>query len=289
MSNAAYNPGLRRLAVLTAAATLLLILAGGFVTTTDTGDTMRDWPKSWGRIEGGAWVEWIHRALAAVVGVLVLLLAVRLQRTDPRRWLRALGWIAFAAVVVQALLGGLRVHQYAPVTVAIVHATFAQVVFGAVIAVALFVSGRWRNAEANEEVAAARRVALATTILVFLQLVAGAVTRHTGSGLAVHLVNAGLVFVAGSMLASRLMATPLRRGAQHLSGLLLAQIVLGFITLAITRGGGYVASTQTPPIQVVLVTLHVALGAAFLAGSLVLTLRCYRAALPAPALELART
>src|SRR6185503_16488315 len=100
---------LRVLAALTAGMTLVLILAGGFVTTTGTGDTIPDWPRSWGMKMGGGWlVEWTHRAAAGLVAVLVTILAVRLQLKEPRLWIRRIGWIAFGAVIVQALIGGLR-------------------------------------------------------------------------------------------------------------------------------------------------------------------------------------
>ncbi len=268
---------IRSTAVLTAAATLLLILAGGFVTTTRTGDTIPGWPKSWGRMEAGWPVEWTHRAVAGVVILLAAVLAVRFRLGEPRPWVRRLAYLALAAVTVQALLGGLRVHQYWPEAVAIIHATFAQVVFCIMVSLALFVSDAWRRAGPDPRAAEARSLGAAATLLAFVQLVAGAVTRHTGAGLAVHVGNAILVFLAASLFASRLVLTPLRQGALLLVGLLGAQIVLGLVTLAITQGA-FVRSIQAPPAQVVLVTAHVALGAAVLAATLLLALRCHRAA-----------
>ena len=122
------NKALRTYAALTAAMVVVLLLAGGLVTTTKTGDTIPTWPHWRGKIEGGTWVEWSHRALAGVVGLMVLGLALWVKR--------ALGWVALAGVVVQALIGGLRI--YVPkALVSIVHTTFAQLVFCAVMAVAL--------------------------------------------------------------------------------------------------------------------------------------------------------
>jgi heme A synthase len=256
----------KRMAVLAAGMTLLLILAGGFVTTTRTGDSISGWPFLWGKLEPGFPVEWAHRAVAMVVWLVVGALAIWLRRP--------LGWAAFGAVSVQALIGGLRIAQYAPVAVAIVHAIFAQVVF--CIMVSLAFAGGTTTTEGS------RGLGVAATGAAFLQLVAGAVTRHTGAGLAVHLAGAGLVLVLGVVFASRLALTPLRRGAFVLLALLGGQIALGIGAWAITAGG-FVRSHESPVHQIVTVTAHVAGGALVLATMLVLTLRCR----PQPELNLA--
>ena len=65
--------------------TLALILAGSFVTTTKTGDTIPTWPATWGRTEAPGWfVEASHRYVAAAVGLLVLSLVLWLQRAESR-------------------------------------------------------------------------------------------------------------------------------------------------------------------------------------------------------------
>lgn len=268
------NNSIQRFAVLTAGMTLALILAGGLVTTTRTGDTIPTWPASWGRMEVGWPVEWTHRAFAGAVAILVTILAVWLQRREPRLWVRAIGWTAFAAVVLQALIGGLRIHM-PRAAVAIVHACFGQLVFCAMVATALFVSEAWGRAAPDESTAGARKLGAVTTVLAFLQLVAGAVTRHTGAVLAVHLAGAGLVLLLVSLFASRLMLTPLRTGARLLLAILGLQMVLGIATWAITAGG-FVRSPQAPLVQVLAVSAHVAVGAALLATSLAVTLMCHR-------------
>jgi cytochrome c oxidase assembly protein subunit 15 len=281
--------GVRRFAALTAAMTLALILAGGFVTTTRTGDTIPTWPKSWGQFEGGWWVEWSHRALAGTVALLVAGLAVLLHLRETRPRVRRIGWVALGAVVLQALIGGLRIHTVAPVPVAIVHACFGQLVFCAMVAVALFVSETWRRTRLDETAAAARRMGMVATCFAFLQLVAGAVTRHTGAGLAVHLAGAGGVLLFVSLFASRLMMTPLKRGAQLLMAVLGIQLLLGAATWAITAAG-FERSHQSPLYQIVTISAHVAVGASLLATSLGVTLMCHRGAdAPAPAaIEAAR-
>lgn len=269
------NNGVRRFAALTAAMTLVLILAGGFVTTTRTGDTIPTWPKSWGHFEGGWWVEWTHRAVAGTLALMVAGLAVWLQFREPRPWVHRIGWIAFAAVVLQALIGGLRIYTVAPVPVAIVHACFGQLVFCAMVAVALFVSRTWTATPLDESAVSAGRIGTVATFFAFLQLVAGAVTRHTGAGLVVHLAGAGGVLLFVALFASRLMLSPLKRGAQLLVAILGLQLLLGLATWAITSGG-FQRSHESPLVSIVTISAHVAVGAALLATSLGATLMCHR-------------
>jgi cytochrome c oxidase assembly protein subunit 15 len=289
------NPRLRRLATATAAATLALVLAGGFVTTTRTGDTIPTWPVTWGRLEAPGWViEASHRWIAALVAVLAAATAV-LARADVRPFVRKLAGVALAGVLVQALIGGLRIftdRQGFPVPkapVAIVHACFGQAVFCAVVAIALAVSRTWERTLPDEAARAARKLGVVTTVFAFLQLVAGAVTRHTGAGLVVHLVGAGLVLLHVALLASRLLATSLRGPARIMSALLGVQILLGIGTWALTSGG-FVRSHDAPLVGVLTISAHVAVGAALLASCLCVAMLCGRgtSAAPAPVLEAAR-
>jgi cytochrome c oxidase assembly protein subunit 15 len=278
--------GIRRLAAGTAALTLVLILAGGFVTTTRTGDTIPTWPKSWGRFEGGWWVEWTHRAVAGAVALLVTALAVQIQLRERRGWVRVLGWVAFGAVVAQALLGGLRIYTASRAAVAIVHASFGQLVFCVMVALALVMSQAWVRIPAEGSAHRARWLGALTTLFAFLQLVAGAVTRHTGGGFPVHLLGAGIVLVVATVFASRLVLSPLRKGAWGLLALLGLQIGLGLATWAITARG-FVRSHESPLLEIVTISAHVGVGAALLGTSAGLTLMCRRGAARGPALEVA--
>jgi cytochrome c oxidase assembly protein subunit 15 len=267
---------------------LVLILAGSFVTTTKTGDTIPTWPATWGRTEAPGWfVEASHRYVAAAVGLLVLSLVLWLQRAESRPWVRRIGWLALGGVLLQAVIGGVRIfadrHDFVlpKVPVAIVHACFGQLVFCCVVAVALFVSEAWRRTPAEETLTGARNLGIVTTGFAFLQLVAGAVTRHTGAVLLVHLVGAGLVLLHVSLFASRLMMTPLRKGANLLVALLGVQLVLGGATWAI-KASGFERSHHAPLLQILTIGAHVALGAALLAATLAMTLMCHRGRVPAP-------
>lgn len=264
------NKALRIYAALTAAMVVVLLLAGGLVTTTKTGDTISTWPHWRGKIHGGTWVEASHRILAAVVALMVFGVALAARRGSSAR----LAWVAFAGVLAQALLGGLRIfadHEawqaWKPV-VAVVHAVFAQVVFCAVVAVALIQSKAWSLRGSGD----ARGLGAVATLACLLQLIAGAVARHFGFGLEIHALGAVVVLVAASLFASKLLGTPLRRGAWLLTGVLGFQICLGLFTWILTRVEAFERSPDAPLFTLAIVSLHVATGAALLASCLGLTL-----------------
>ena len=131
-------PGLHRFAVFTAAATLCLIVAGGLVTSTESGLSVPDWPTTYGqnmftfplsKMVGGIRFEHTHRLIASGVGMLTVVLAIWLARREPRRWVRRLGYFALGAVVAQGLLGGLTVLLFLPPAVSVAHACLAQTFF----------------------------------------------------------------------------------------------------------------------------------------------------------------
>ena len=270
----------RRLAVVAAGATVLLILAGGFVTSTGSQDSIPTWPLSWGRIVpvgagAEAWIEQIHRYLAGTVGLLVGALMIWLRKTEDRAWVRRWAYAAFGAVVLQALIGGFHILKDTPAASAIVHAVFGQVVFGSLVALSVFLSPAWKRSDADPAAGEATRIGAMTVGFAFLQLIAGAVTRHTGAGIAVHLVGAVLVLLHATLFSSRLMTTSLRAGGHFLMFLLAVQVLLGLTSWSATAGGA-TRSLQVPASHLITVTSHVAVGALVLATSLALTLKCWK-------------
>ena len=197
MNRTNHNPWLHRFALLTTLATLGLIGLGGLVTSHGAGMAVPDWPTSYGYNmfalpfqfwKGGAFFEHTHRLLASGIGLLTTVLAVWLWRKEARRWLRWLGVAAFFGVVLQGVLGGLRVVLFKD-EIGIFHAALAQLFFVLVSVIALFTSKWWQeeNAECRMQNAesALRRLFLFTTILIFLQLLLGATMRHQHAGLAI--------------------------------------------------------------------------------------------------------
>ena len=281
---------LHRFALLTAGATFVLIFAGGLVTSTGAGLAVPDWPTTfgynmflypWSKMVGGIFYEHSHRLVGSVVGLLTLTLTLLLWIQEPRKWLRWLGVIALGAVIAQGVLGGLRVVLLQE-TLAILHASFAQAFFALTVSLVLFTSQEWR--EKSEKIQAAdagrlRRLSLLTTTFIYLQLISGAVLRHTGLRLDAHLLLAALVTIHGLLLTVQILRghsdqPKLVRPVAILGGLLILQLALGlgsylgkFTTLGVAL---------TPLTVVAITTSHVVTGALMLATSLVLTLRVYR-------------
>jgi len=101
-------------------------------------------------------------------------------------WLRVLGVTAFAAVIIQGILGGLRVTQLKD-ELGIFHATLAQLFFLLICSIALFQTDFWRLLPVQAE-ADARHFRLfftVTTCLILAQLILGATMRHQHAGLAI--------------------------------------------------------------------------------------------------------
>ncbi len=188
-----YNRALHFLALFTAFCTFLLIIAGGLVTSTGSGLAVPDWPLSYGQLMppmvGGIFYEHGHRMIATFVGLLTTILALWLWRKETRRWMKVLGFIALAAVIVQGTLGGLTVLFLLPTAISVSHATLAQSFFSLLSGIALFTSRWWIEKQPPQETESMllpmRGITLFATGAVFVQLILGALMRHTHSGLAV--------------------------------------------------------------------------------------------------------
>src|SRR5712671_18457 len=185
---------LHKFARYVAASTVLLILAGSFVTSTDSGLSVPDWPTTYGwnmftfppsKWVGGILYEHGHRLIASTVGFLTILLAAWLSVVDPRRWMKRLGAAALGAVILQGALGGLTVLFFLPAAISTTHAGLAEIFFCMTVAMALFTSPAWLRPGEPVDDAMLRRVATTTTAIIYLQILVGAVMRHTDAGLAI--------------------------------------------------------------------------------------------------------
>ena len=172
----------------TVAATLLLICSGGMVTSKNAGLAVPDWPTTFGynmflfpasKWVGGILFEHTHRLIASTVGFLTLVLAGWLWRTESRRWVRLLGLTAVGAVILQGVLGGVRVTLLED-EIGIFHACLAQAFLSLLVVIALVTSQTWRQANslASANAQKLRALALATTAIIYIQLALGATMRH---------------------------------------------------------------------------------------------------------------
>lgn len=189
------RPWLHRYAVLTAVATLGLIGLGGLVTSHGAGMAVPDWPTTYGynmflfpvsQWIGGVFYEHTHRLYASLIGFMTIILAVWLQMRCPDRRLARLGWFALGLVVVQGVLGGLRVNLMKD-QIGVIHAALAQAFLVLLGLIALWTSPRWRDWSTTRTLrdGAVYYWVGATTLLIFVQLLLGATMRHQHAGLAV--------------------------------------------------------------------------------------------------------
>jgi cytochrome c oxidase assembly protein subunit 15 len=251
------------------------------------------------KMVGGIFYEHTHRLIASTVGLLIIVLALWLRRAEPRAWVRRLGYLALAAVIVQGLLGGLTVLLLLPDAISISHAGLAQLVFCLTVTIALVTSRGWTAVDLQSpDDRGLRRVAVATTAAVYVQILVGATMRHTDAGLAIpdfplafgrlvpphwdariavhftHRVGAVLVAAFVAATAGRILARHGGRGRLRAPALLL----LTLVAVQITLGALTVLSGRQPLIN----SLHVITGGLVLVTSLVLTLRAHRVRFGAP-------
>ena len=235
---------------------------------------------------GGIFYEHGHRMIASFVGLLTIVLAAWLWRAESRRWVRNVGFVAVGAVIAQGLLGGLTVLLLLPTSVSVGHACLAQLFFTMTVSLAFVTSPSWRKLSLNpagpDDADLGRpslsQLCLITNVAIFVQLLLGAAFRHKGTGIIPHLVGAGVVAVVIVWLLVRVTMRRqgwprIQRWALLLNGMVMLQLVLG--------AGAYwirVATQDAPqpmPPMVMLTVAHVALGAALLAASVLLTIQVH--------------
>ncbi len=180
-----------------ATASVALICSGGLVTSHEAGMTVPDWPNSFGynmflfpvsHWVGGVFFEHTHRLLASLVGLLTLVFCALTFAVERRRWVKTLALCAVGAVILQGVLGGLRVTQHNDL-LGLFHGCLAQSFVSLAAVIALVTSRLWSRDEApfaDRRLGVFRGAALAVTGMVFVQLVLGAAMRHSHAGLAIH-------------------------------------------------------------------------------------------------------
>lgn len=315
-----YQPGLAWFAALGSAWVFVLVALGAFTTSIGAGMAFADWPLSNGSVNPHGWLEEIdkfaehsHRLSGTMMGLITLILAIWLHRREDRAWLRRLGWFAVGLVVLQGVVGGLRVlldqrHVELVNTsvgrlFAMLHAFLAQAFACTLIALAVACTRAW--IERNAGLAAApsdrvRRLGRWCVTLLFMQLIIAAVVRHSFAGLAIPTFpfsspEHGLLPVTWNFpvviqLAHRIMAAVIggmillfghflwrERAASPLlraSGVLL----VGLIALQITLGAQIIWTGR----GVLMTTGHVVTGALTLALTFLVTFVLHRDAFATP-------
>jgi cytochrome c oxidase assembly protein subunit 15 len=277
-----------------------LFVFGGSVTTLRAGMAVQGWWNAEGHFmpffpiakwfrDVNTFVEHTHREFGIVLGLIMLAACVVTWSKDERRAARWLVIAATAAISFQGWLGGMRVKLDSP-ELAFVHGSFAQLVFSFLGAVWIHQSIAWRSSKlaATSSTSSLRRLAIVTSIAVYLQIGFGAWYRHalrTGlqgdleARFGVHALGALVSFGLVAALAARLNAAaresadgrPYATLAKRLIVLLCAQVALGFFAW------GLVEPSNIGFWQWSCATLHVLVGALLLSHCAAAVLWAYRA------------
>ena len=184
--------GFRWLILSTLLATYSLIVLGGIVRATESGDACPDWPRCRGELippfETAVMIEFSHRLLASVVGFLVLALVIvawRTMRNNPTiTWGSAL---ALVLVIAQAVLGGVTVLNDLSANLVMAHLALASVVLALLVflAMSVWISDRPVTQQARES-ASFRNLALFAAIATFALMLTGSYVVGSGAGLAIR-------------------------------------------------------------------------------------------------------
>jgi cytochrome c oxidase assembly protein subunit 15 len=285
--NLGVSPALHRFALITSATTFCLIIAGALVVGHGAGLAVPDWPLSFGTymppMVGGVFYEHGHRMIAGTVAVLTTAMAVWLWLRDSRAWMRWLGAAGLAAVILQAILGGLTVLYRLPTPIVVFHACLAQLFFCITLSLVVFTGPIWNQPAAPVEDSQSprfRQLTAATSAALFVQLVLGAALRHHALDVVPHVIGAIAVTILAGWTVIRAMTQlsefkPLQRLASLLGVLLIVQLALGG-TSYLMRLIQSTTGQRAGAMLIWTTTAHVATGAAILGISWVLTLLSFR-------------
>jgi len=282
------------LALVTTLSTFVLLLVGGTVNPTGSSLACPDWPTCYGSffpaMKDGVQYEHTHRVVATFVGLLTVLLGIAMWRLRPvSRANRILAVSAVVAVSLQGLLGGITVLLRLPLAVSAGHLALSMLFFCLMLYLTFRFRPGARFSTPEPAPARARWLAALATVGVYLQILLGALVRHTHSGRAcnddfpwclgsvwpdwgpaqLHMLHryvgtALVLLVVGAAWSSWVQA----RKSSNRTALWLAAAAPGIVSLQFVLGWLTVISG----IGLVEVTAHLGFGALLLADLFYLTL-----------------
>jgi len=185
-------------------------------------------------------------------------------------------------VVVQAILGGQVVIQLLHYWLPVIHACFAQIVFAAVLAIAVFTSKWWVSERPQLEDKGSPSihfVAMLNAVVIYLQVILGAGFRHKDIPIWPHAAGALVVLATVTWTAvtlRRRFATSREFGVARmlLHAIFGMQFLLGL--LAYWSRLTTAEAPQPIPLMVWLTVAHTVVGAILFAFSVLVVLMCYR-------------
>lgn len=296
-----------RFGIVAAIAVLPLLIVGGLVTSSNSGMAVPDWPNTYGsnmflypigpRAAPSIYLEHSHRLFGAMIGLTAIALCALVFMYDRRAFVRYFALILLALVISQGILGGMRVLRgSAEVSqdakwLRVFHGVLAQVVFCLFVSMCVFLSPLYMRAKAaitegtlnlghtGVKPKTFRIFSAAAMHTTLLQLVFGAIYRHTRSAHALwtHMAFSVLVvifvllaaFAAGGL---RTPDAPIQKFARRIGVLAAAcvglQFLLGWLTFFL---GGTGLQPQSIP-EILVRTSHQANGALLLAVTTIIML-----------------
>jgi cytochrome c oxidase assembly protein subunit 15 len=281
-----YHPSVHKFAIFVVCWTVLLLIAGALVTSNDAALSVPDWPLSYGTFTppmvGGIRFEHSHRLIAGGLGLLSIALAVLVWKKEERRWLRWFSVIAVAGIAAQAVLGGEVVIKLLHYWLPVIHACFAQIVFAALLSIAVFTSRWWISDQPQVEDTGSPSIhtlAIANSAVIYFQVILGAGFRHKEIPVWPHM--AGALVVLGMVIW---LAAVLRRRFEKSAAISKTRILLHAIlgTQLLLGLGAYWSrlttadAPQPMPLMVTLTVLHTVVGAILFGVSILIVLLCYR-------------
>lgn len=255
--------------------TLALLLLGSVVHATESSLACPDWPTCFGtmmpEMTGGVFWEHLHRLWAGALVLLFLATVVIVRRELPDRTdLFRLGVAGLALLLVQSVLGGLTVIYRLPDAISTSHLALAFAFLALVTVMLVRIGTDADQAPGNPADGLARRTGMWAAGLVFAQSVIGALVRHTDSGMAcpdvplclgqvippldhpmvrLHFLHRALGLVLAAVVATQSCRVVARGGdrvsrrlATCLATGVVAQVVLGFLSVAFRLGVPYVSA-----------------------------------------------
>jgi len=283
---ATYHSGVHKFALFVVAWAVILLCAGALVTSEDAALAVPDWPLSYGSITppmvGGIAFEHSHRVIAAVLGLLIVILSIVLWRKDERPWVKWLGVAAVGGVILQGVLGGLTVLKLLHYWLPVMHACLAQIMFATLVSIAVVTSRWWvsdRPQYEDKGSPAIHTVVVLNAAAIFLQIALGAAFRHKYSPVTPHIVWAmGVLLIASwtaTQLRKRFLNSPeISRIRLLLHNIVGVQLLLGLGALW-TRMRS-VGDPQPMPAMVITTVIHTVFGAVLFATAILVVLFCYR-------------
>jgi cytochrome c oxidase assembly protein subunit 15 len=224
------------------------------------------------RMTGGVYYEHTHRLFGTLVGLTSLVLAIYIQRTESRGWVKKFAWIVFLLICVQGVLGGIRVTENSTALAAI-HGVVGQVIFALIVGITAVATRAFRTdppPRPAESAATERFLGWLLLVLFLVQISLGALLRHFQALLHPHITVAVVVILASGFAGFRAWgiyadSRILKKIGIALLTLAGIQLVLGFAALIFVDYGNEPDHRSRDAVATLVITAHQAVGALLLA------------------------